>query len=141
MPSKIHPLFPSVANDQIAVAIVVEARNGQATMVHRGNTPGPVAGHLSQVEPLKTGDRVLTVRTDMGLIVAGRLRGPDESCAPRIEEMDGCLLLKGTHSVRLQAGENRIEVHADGRIELDGRQISGMAEGRLRLQGSSIELN
>jgi hypothetical protein len=84
MKSNIYELFKSAPTDKAAIAKVLEAEDGQATVVDLGGTPCPV---------------------------------------------------------RLQAGENWIEVHADGRIELDGRQITGMAEGRLRLQGSTIELN
>jgi hypothetical protein len=141
MTSKIHPLFPSAATGHPAIAIVLEAENGQATVIDLGGTPCPVAGHLSQVEALKARDRVLTVRTDTGVVVTGRLRAEAEAPAPRLEAQDGRLLVEASKSVRLQAGDNWIEVYADGRIELDGQQITGMAEGRMRLQGSTIELN
>ncbi len=110
-------------------------------VVDQNGTPFPVAGHLSQVESLKEGDRILTICTATGIIVAGRLRAGNEAAAPRLEEQDGRLLVEASKSVRLQAGENWIEVHADGRIELDGRQITGLAEGCVRLQGSTIEFN
>jgi hypothetical protein len=141
MKSNIYELFKSAPTDKAAIAKVLEAEDGQATVVDLGGTPCPVAGHLSQVEALKEGDRILTIHTPTGIIVAGRLRATNEAPTPRLEEQDGRLLVEAPKSVRLQAGENWIEVHADGRIELDGRQITGMAEGRLRLQGSTIELN
>jgi hypothetical protein len=140
MKSNIHALFES-APDNAGVATVTSTLDGQATVVDLGGTLCPVTDHLSQVETLKAGDRVLTIRTATGMIVAGRLRAWDEAPAPRLEEQDGRLLVEAAQSVRLQAGQNWIEVHADGRIELDGRQITGLAEGRLRLQGSTIELN
>lgn len=140
MKSNICEMF-QYATDNAEVATVQEAEGGQATVVNLGGTPCPVAGHLSQVEALKEGDRILTIRTAKGIVVAGRLRGKDEAPAPRLEEKDGHLLVEAAKSVRLQAGDNWIEVHADGRIELDGQQITGLAEGRLRLQGSTIELN
>ncbi len=141
MKSNIQALFQSAPTDGAGIATVLETENGQATVIDLSGTPCPVAGHLSRVETLKTGDRVLTVRTAAGMIVAGRLRGENESPAPRLEEKDGRLLVEAPKSVRLQAGQNWIEVHDDGRIEFDGQQITGKAEGRLRLQGSTIELN
>lgn len=141
MKSNIYELFKSAPADNAGVAIVLEAENGQATVIDLDGTPCPVAGHLSQVEALKEGDRVLTVRTAAGIIVTGRLRAGDEAAAPRLEGKDGRLLVEAPQSVRLQAGETWIEVHADGRIVLDGQQITGLAEGRIRLQGSTIELN
>jgi hypothetical protein len=141
MKSNIQTLFQSAHADAAGVAIVLEAENGQAAVVDLSGAPCPVAGHLSQVEALKAGDKVLTIRTATGIIVAGRLRATDEAPASRLEEKDGRLLVEAPKSVRLQAGQNWIAVHADGRIELDGKQITGKAEGRLRLQGSTIELN
>lgn len=141
MTSNIHQLFQSVPTDSIGMANVLEAKNGQATMINLDGVSYPVTAHLSQVEMLKTGDRVMTIRTATEVIVAGRLRAGDESPAPRLEERDGHLLVEAPTSIRLQAGQNRIEVHADGRILLDGKQITGLASGRMRLQGSTIELN
>ena len=42
--------------------------------------------------------------------------------------------------MRLQAGDNWIEVHADGRIVLDGQNITGLAADKVRLLGQTIEL-
>lgn len=141
MKSNIYELFQSAPTDNTAIATVLEVENGQATVVDQNGAPFPVAGHLSQVEALKEGDRILTICTATGIIVAGRLRAGNEAAAPRLEKQDGRLLVEASKSVRLQAGENWIEVHADGRIELDGRQITGLAEGCVRLQGSTIEFN
>jgi hypothetical protein len=64
MTSNIYELFQSTPTDRAAIASVLEVENGQATVVDRSGTPCPVAGHLSQVESLKEGDRVLTMRTE-----------------------------------------------------------------------------
>lgn len=140
MKSNIQSLFQS-APDNAGIAIVLQTENGQAAVIDLSGAPRPVAGHLSQVEVLKEGDRIVTIRTSAGIIVAGRLRGENETPAPRLEEQDGRLVVEAPESVRLQAGDNWIEVHADGRIELDGQQITGKAESLLRLQGPTIELN
>ncbi|ABA90060.1 hypothetical protein Pcar_2825 [Syntrophotalea carbinolica DSM 2380] len=141
MKSNICELFKSASIDHAAIATVLDVEDGLAMVVELGGTPCPVADHLSHVEALKEGDRILTIRIPTGIVVAGRLRAGGEAAAPRLEEKDGRLLVEAPKSVRLQAGDNCIEVHADGRIELDGQQITGLAEGRLRLQGSTIELN
>lgn len=141
MKSNIHALFRSALDDNAGVATVLEAKAGQAMVIELNGTLCQVAGHMSQVEALKEGDRILTIRTATGIIVVGRLRTGNEAPSPHMEEQDGRLLVEASKSVRLQAGQNWIEVHADGRIELDGQQITGLAEGRLRLKGSTIELN
>lgn len=141
MKSNICELFKSAPTDNAAIATVLEVEDSQATLIDLNGIPCPVVGHLSQVEILKTGDQVLTMRTATGVIIAGRLRAGSEAPAARLQEQDGRLLVEATKSIRLQAGQNVIEVHADGRIELDGQQITGLAAGRLRLQGSTIELN
>jgi hypothetical protein len=139
MKSNIQALFQS-APDSAAIATVLEVEDGQATVIDLSGVPCPVAGHLSGVEALKAGDRVLTIRTAEGIIVAGRLRAGNEAPTPRLEAQNGRLLVEAPESVRLQAGENWIEVHADGRIELDGQQITGLAADKVRLLGRSIEL-
>ena len=141
MTSKIQVLFPSIPAGSAGVATVTATENGQAVTVDIKGTLYSVHGHLSQVEALKIGDRVLIVPSEEGAVVAGRLRAKGEAPAPLQEEKDGRLLVEAAKSVRLQAGENRIEVHADGRIELHGRQITGEAGERVRLLGSKIELN
>jgi hypothetical protein len=141
MKSNIYELFKSApTDDAAAIATVLEVEDDQATVVDLGGTPCPVAGHLSQVEALKEGDRVLKIRTATGIVVAGRLRATDEAPAPRLENQDGRLLVEASQSVRLQAGDNWIEVHADGRIVLDGQNITGLAADKVRLLGQTIEL-
>jgi len=141
MTSNIQALFQSATDGSAGIATVVETKDGQAVTIDSCGTSYPVVGHLSQVESLAVGDRVLVFRTDAGMIVAGRLRAIGEAPAPRLEATDGRLLVEAANSVRLQAGKNRIEVHADGRIELDGQRISGQAAGQIQLSSAEIKLN
>lgn len=141
MTSNIQALFQSEPAGIAGVATVIETKDGQAVTIDLSGTSWPVAGHLSQVEVLAVGDRVVTFRTDAGMIVAGRLRAEDEAPAPRLVAADGRLRVEAAETVRLQAGSTRIEVHADGRIELDGRRISGRAAGQIQLSGAEIKLN
>jgi hypothetical protein len=123
--SKIRALFPSKHDESTGIATVIEVKGGRAATVNLDGTLCPVDGHLSQVEPLEIGDRVLIVPTEEGAIVAGRLRAEGEAHAPRLEVQDGHLLVEATRSIRLQVGQNRIEVHPDG----------------VRLQGPAIEFD
>jgi hypothetical protein len=141
MTSTIQALFQSPPAGTAGVATVSETKDGLAVTIDLSGTSWPVAGHLSQVEALAVGDRVVTLRTGAGMIVVGRLRAGNASPAPRLEAADGCLLVEAVESVRLQAGETMIEVRADGRIALDGRRISGRAAGQIRLSGAEIKLN
>jgi hypothetical protein len=141
MTTAIQALFHCAPTESIGIATVTEAVAGQAVTIDLSGEAACVAGHLGQTEYLIVGDRVLTLRTVAGIIVIGRLRAADEAPAPRMEQRGGRLRVQAPESVCLQAGENRIEVHADGRIALDGKQITGQASGPVRLLGSTIELN
>jgi hypothetical protein len=55
-----------------------------------------VPGHLSLVEALKEGDRILAIRTATGIVVVGRLRAGGETAAPRLENQDGRLLVEAS---------------------------------------------
>jgi hypothetical protein len=141
MTPNIHTLFDPTLTDNADIATVAEAENGQAILVNLGGERLPVAGHLSGVEALKIEDRVLIIRTGGGIIVAGRLRARDEAPSPRLETRDGHLVLEADRSVCLKAGDNRVEVHADGHIELNGRKITGQASGSVQLTGAAIKMN
>lgn len=141
MTSNVQTLHSTTSYGDAIVAFVTEAAEGKALVIDIGGTPFPAAEQLSSVEALSTGDRVLAMRSDAGFVVTGRLLDKDETPPPRLKSRDGHLLVEAEKSVRLRAGEHRIEVHADGRIELDGCRITGYAEGRICLIGSNIELN
>ncbi len=141
MKANIIELFQTTTHDTTGIGTVTTVKNGHAAEIDFEGTCCPVAGHLSQVEALKVGDLVLILQVSMGLVIAGRLRSPKEPPAPRLESQDGRLIIEAAESVRLQAGQNMIEVHADGRIQIDGKQITGQATGRIGLHSPIIELN
>jgi hypothetical protein len=141
MKANIIELFQTTTPDTTGIATVTTVKAGHAVEIELEGAFCPVAGHLSQVEALKVGDRVLILQIPMGMVIAGRLRSPTEIPAPRLEAQDGRLIIEAAQSVRLQAGQSTIEVHADGRIQIDGRQITGQATGLIGLHSPTIELN
>jgi len=141
MKANIIELFQTTTPDTAGIATVTTIEAGHAVEIDFEGVYCPVAGHLSQVEALKVGDRVLILQVPIGLVIAGRLRSPTEIPAPRLETQDGRLIIEAAQSVRLQAGQSSIEVHGDGRIQIDSRQITGQATGHIGLQSPTIELN
>lgn len=141
MASNIHKLHHPTSSTDTLLAVVTEVAEGKAQTINISGTPFPVAEQFSSVEALHTGDRVLAMQSDAGLVVTGRLLDKDETPPPRFKTRNGHLLVEAEKSVRLRAGEHRIEVHSDGRIELDGCKITGYAEGRICLIGANIKLN
>lgn len=124
-------------------ARVREVRNGEALSLE-GEEGAPVAvmGHDSNVPWLCEGDWVSVSHTDMGAIVTGRLRHENEG--PRIPLMRveaECLSLIADRAIHIQAGASRVELHPDGRIRVNGREITTDAEETLRLLGTQIEIN
>jgi len=49
--------------------------------------------------------------------------------------------IQSEHSIQLQAGQAKLELHADGRILLQGRHIRSQAYGPNHIQGASVKLN
>jgi hypothetical protein len=130
------------AEDICSVAKVVEAEQGQALSVMLADGQVlDVHGHLSEVSVLNARDQVLVQRTAVGLVVTGRLRADGESACPLVQERNGRFILDAAAGICLQAGDARIELTPDGRIHVDGREIYNIASGRVRLQGTTVEIN
>jgi len=144
MKSKVRQLHEQrLAVGMVGIGEVEAAEGGEALRVILcGETEAlSVAGHFSAVPPLRAGDKVALLASAEGPLVIGRLRGTGEGPAPLLQDLEGRLLIAAGEGLCLQAGESRIELDADGRIRLDGREITSIATGRQRLQGATIELN
>ncbi len=135
------PLHCNLADSQAQLALVTKAQAGLAINVSITGVEHRVAGHLSQVEHLQVGDQVLVTPTELGMIIIGRLRQNNEYPLPRQQQQDGNLSLEADQSLCLRAGQSRIEIHADGRIVINGKNILQIANGPLKLQGATIALN
>lgn len=145
MPTKVTRLFPDPPNPNglTSIATVVEVVNGEAlsVMLPGERQPQMVAGHFSEVPLLKQGDRVALMQTVGGPVIMSRLRAPGETPQPLVLSEEGRLTVEAPGGICLQSGESRIEITADGRIWVDGKEIYSISSGRMRLQGSTIELN
>ncbi len=143
MSNKVTKLFSSAApqNGQTAIATVTEAQNGEAVKIELADRTAPVCGHFGEVPVLKKGDRVAVMLTADGAVIMSRLRNQGEMPRPLVLDEDGRLLVEAAGGICLQSGESKIEITADGRIWVDGKEIYSISSGRMRLQGSTIELN
>ncbi len=138
--TRLHPRQNQM-QDQTVIATVVDTENGEALHVQIAGEQRSVVGHFGEVPILKTGDRVAVMQIAEGAIVMSRLRRPGEAPCPLVLDQDGRLEIEAAGGICLKSGESRIEITADGRIWVDGKEIYSICEGRMRLQGSTIELN
>lgn len=145
MPTKVTRLFPDPPNPNglTCIATVVEVVNGEALSVLLAGEalPQMVSGHFSEVPVLKHGDRVALMQTADGPAIMSRLRARGETPLPLVLNEAGRLTVEAPGGICLKSGESRIEITADGRIWVDGKEIYSISSGRMRLQGSTIELN
>ncbi len=100
-----------------------------------------IVAHLNNVPPLQEGDQVLVLNTQQGLVVTGCIRAESESPLDGLSYKNGKLNLRAGKSIKIQSGPAVIELTADGKIKIDGKNIYSISEGRHRLQGATIELN
>jgi len=124
------------------IADVAEAENGEARALRLGHEEFPVIAHADGVPPLRAGDRVVFLATGDGVIVTHRLRAPGARPARGFTvRPDGSLIIDASEGITLATGHATIELRADGRIMVDGREIYSIAKGLQRLQGATIALN
>ena len=142
----IHRLHPLPAPERRAdfptfLATVAEVDNGAARLVSAGGEPEPVLGHISSVPALQVNDRVLAKRVSEGVVIVGRMRRAGEAPQASVVEEGGQVRIEAGRSLTLRSGLSCVELTADGRISVDGREVYSFADGRMVLQGATIELN
>jgi hypothetical protein len=128
----------------IYVAYVEQTESGEATQVFITSLQKSISvfAHGSEVPHLHNGDQVLVMLTEQGAIVTQRLRKPGERPQQGFSvQPDGRLMLHNKTGIKLETDETKIELRADGRIYIDGKEIYAIADGKHRLQGATIELN
>ncbi|HEB58422.1 MAG TPA: hypothetical protein ENJ01_04305 [Gammaproteobacteria bacterium] len=144
MKNNIKPIAQNPQPDTTAprIAEVAEAENGEALTLLLGGEEFPVIAHADGVPPLQVGDRVVFLATDDGVIVTHRLRAPGEHPTRGFSvRPDGSLIIDAGEGITLATDHATIQLRADGRIMVDGREIYSVARGLQRLQGATIALN
>ena len=129
---------------QICVATVEQSDCGEATHVFVIDLQKviPVFAHGSEVAQLQDGDKVLVLLVTQGAIVMHRLRKTGERPQQGFSvQTDGRLQLHNKNGITLKTDKAKIEIRADGRLYVDGKEIYAIADGMHRLQGATIELN
>lgn len=127
------------------LATVLDTQDGEALHVTRDDNNAediPIVGHASEVPPLQPGDRVVILNTRDGAIVTHRLRSTGERPTTGFNvNKDGSLSVRTSDGITLATDHATIELRADGRVFVDGKEIYAIADGLHRLQGATIELN
>jgi hypothetical protein len=131
------------ATSQTLLARVTEATDGEArqVIIDGATTPLEILAHATSVPWLEQDDQVLISLTPQGAILTHRLRRPHETPTVGFDIRDGVAHLDKVRAIQLKAGKSVLELHADGRIRLDGKEIVSWAEHRIASCAATIEIN
>jgi hypothetical protein len=144
--SKLNALLTETAAVSISTGVVVES--GRAVVVAPDDDP-PARIRCRVLETSENGvlaprrgDLVLVWRatpvSDTG-VVLGRI-GPSVHPAPPKETPD-TLVLEAKKGLVLRVGEGSIEIRADGKILIKGKDLVSHAKRMNRIRGGSVSLN
>ncbi len=124
------------------IALVMETRQGEATkLTGLHDREIPLRGHLSDVPWLEVGDEVVIVETADGAIVSGRLRRAGELPVASFSVDAETIKLMGDRLLCIQIGESRFELLPNGRVRLEGKEVTQLATGSMSLLSPVIEVN
>jgi len=126
------------------MARVVQADDGHAVSVRFEDDGSvmPVAAHAGHLPALAAEDPVMVFPVEEGAIVAFALRRAGERPQQGFAvNRDGSLSVENDRAVTIRTAAAIVRLDADGRVQVDGREILSAADGRNRIQGTTIELN
>lgn len=138
------PLRRPTESTGSGVAQVLEVRDGEALSlsIEGSDTPIVALRHLSHVSGLREGDTVTLDWSDVGAIITGRLRREGERPPmPLPTEGDEAIELTLDRPIHIRVGASRVVMHPDGRILINGREVTTYAEEALHLSGPRIDIN
>ena len=141
---KVVPLRRPTEITGSGVGEVLEVRDGQAVSLSiEGSDKHIVAmRQLSHVSGLREGDTVTLLWSDIGAIVTGRLlREGELPPIPLPTGSDEAIELTLDRPLHIRVGASRLVMHPDGRILINGREVTTDAEETLRLIGTNIDIN
>jgi hypothetical protein len=132
----------SAVEPSTSIALVVKTCQGEATkLTDQQNREIPLRGHLSDVPWLEVGDEVVIVDSQDGAIVSGRLRRAGELPAATLSVDAKTIRLMDDRPLCIQIGESRLELMPDGRVRVEGKEVTQMATGSMMLLSPVIEVN
>ena len=128
----------------IARGRVLNVSPDEVVTVDFGETAGvrrcEVLRTTEEVLHLSVGDTVIVLLSSEGVpVIAGRI-GPSVDPAPPREAPDE-LLLEARKGLVLRVGEGSIEIRADGKILIKGKDLVSHAKRMNRIKGGSVSLN
>ncbi len=141
---KVVPLRRPTEITGSGVGEVLEVRDGRAVGLSiEGSDKHIVAmRQLSHVSGLREGDTVTLLWSDIGAIVTGRLlREGELPPIPLPTGSDEAIELTLDRPLHIRVGASRLVMHPDGRILINGREVTTDAEETLRLIGTNIDIN
>ena len=115
-------------------------RVNQASLLEN-NCIHQVTAQAQHITCAAINDTVLVQQTSQGWMVIAQLANSNDSPAAHITDHQGHVKVKGAKSVTLSTSKGAIEVHEDGKIILDGAEISASSERDLTIAGWPIRLN
>ena len=129
---------------QTLLATVSDASVGEAKKIFLQSIQQEinVLKHTSTVSSLNIADEVVVLLLAEGAIVLHRLRNKGERPQSGfIEKEDGTLMIRSKQSIVIKTEQACFELHADGRIKLDGKEIYSVSKGVQYIIGSQLNLN
>lgn len=144
--SRLDPrVATEVASPGASYTATVSATNhGQATELTGipGQPTATVLAHASNVPWLNIGDEVLALLAADGWVVTHRLRSENEISPLEIRmDQNGVATLEAPEGITLKSGQSEIQIMADGRIRLDGEDITQFGNQAVKLFGATVKLN
>lgn len=143
--NNVHALDPRTPQLGASYPVrVLACQNGQAQTIMGlpGQTePMTVLSHASDVPWLQADDDVLVLMAADGPVVTHRLRNDSEMPPLQIRMEDGIAKLEAPEGITLKSGQSEIQLMADGRIRLDGEDITQFGTQAVKLYGATVKLN
>lgn len=136
--------IPDTIQENTFVMIVYETLNGEALSLI--NTAGKELAtnfiHASSVPNLIIDDKVIVQKIANDYIITHKLRNPGDKPTIGFDvNEDGSLSLLSEVRITFKTLNAKIDISANGKIEIDGKEIYSISKGMNRLQGTSVELN
>jgi len=134
--------------DNSQIMIVNTVLNGEAVSLitdhefENENNINTNFTHAASVPNLVAGDKVIVQKISNYYVITDKLRNPGDKPTTGFDiNEDGSLSLDTDVSIILKTLNAKIEISANGKIKIDGKEVYSFSNGVNKIQGTSIELN